>query len=458
MKIIEYDSLKDCEKEIRIFQDKYSTNVFFDYDWMSLWKENFGKKYREKIMLFVENGELKGFVPLVFTETKGMKRTYRLFGGNMNGYNSISAIKGYEHLIYINLFDYLKKDKKAGSIRIEDIKNTSIDFKILKELCRVEKGIQQFQYSCPYTSLDSDWETFFKSHLKRSKKRSELKAFRKKLAYLGEVSFIDINDNVSWEKYHHLIEQTFKIHHLRFQEVMNTSKYSVSKYKNFYINVIEKLAKRKKLDLSLICLDGIVISFIFAFRDKKILIDYIPGINPSLAKLSLGHIHLMELFQNIIKENEIEIFDFSKGLGTYKEKWSDSSYDNYIFSFRLINSISSNLIWLLNIIKTTLILFGRKKGWNNRLKLIIGKLNSRIISRKSESKVKIIEHQIKIAKDEYAISDYSYAEILALDMLTQRFIIEQICSSKQIALWRKNNRLEFIQVFDKSDVRLYRRS
>ncbi|MEH7393620.1 GNAT family N-acetyltransferase, partial [Bacillus sp. JJ1474] len=313
------------------------------------------------------------------------------------------------------------------------------------------------QYSCPYNYLDGNWDEFLKRQIPKKKKRNELKAFSKKLYNLGEVSLIRINDSESWGNYKYLIDQTFYIHKIRFQEVLNTSRYSEPDYKEFYNNLIERLAKKSKIDLSILCLDNKVISFLFAFKDDNRLIDYIPGFHPSFSKISLGHVHLMELFQNLIEEQEIKIFDFSKGMGIYKQKWTDSTYNNFLFNFKLNNNLPSNINWFVNNQIINLKLLGRKKGWNNRIKHILGSIKNMIDNESNIEEIQIVEvvEDLKLDKNSFIISKFRYEGIANLNMYTQKFIIDEVLMKKEILIWKKKNNLEFIEIVDDISRKLY---
>ena len=66
LEIVVYDSVEQCADIIKEFQKKEPINIFFTYEWMTLWKMYFAPKMKERILVFQEGDEIIGYMPLVY--------------------------------------------------------------------------------------------------------------------------------------------------------------------------------------------------------------------------------------------------------------------------------------------------------------------------------------------------------------------------------------------------------
>jgi CelD/BcsL family acetyltransferase involved in cellulose biosynthesis len=448
--VIEYDSIEKCADIIQDFQKRESINLFFKYEWMLLWKRYFAPGKKEKILVFQEGEEVIGYMPLVYKQSRILPFTvYRYYGSHKSNYMQLPVKKGRAADVYNSAFEFFKRNKGEAILRIDNINDSSDDYWALS---KAKGGRKFFQYQCPYAITNDSWDNFFNKHFKKSKRRSKLRSFENKLSRVGNVSFIRINDYNSYMEHKELLEQTFFIHKLRFRNEMNSSRYSEDKYSDFYRGVFREFAISGILDMSLVCIDDIVVSFIMALKQDTTLIHYVPGYHIAFKCFSLGHLHLMKLFQRLTEERQIECFDFSLGSQEYKERWSDDVTSNYSFLFRFG---WSPFVWLAALYidgLTALKLYGRNKGWNSKIKRLLG----RMLKKKDKAAMEDgLVVQSSVISNPSTETGYSFTMLMTLPINAQIFVIEQLYIGKKIDFLLKEGKVVGLRTKDAEDEMYY---
>lgn len=281
------------------------------------------------VYIYDSQNTLCGIVPLK-KERKVFGITFYNFVGyrktNYLGYICKDNNLEYVHKEFIN---FLLSNQKSYIINYYDINSTK---KLYELLCNDNRVSQKIElYYCPITTLTRNFESFFKEKIKESKKRSELKKFRKKLNMLGDVKLVNIYNKETYDMYNCYIDQIYKIHNERFENVYTPSHFSDNKKRSYYDELFKRMAFSNKLFMSFLLLNNSVISFIYCLRNEKALIDLIPAFDPAFAKYNLGTVHYKELFEYLCTDTKFEYFDFSKGVSPYKTRWTDITTKNYQF-------------------------------------------------------------------------------------------------------------------------------
>ena len=460
LKIAEYDSLEECACSILEFQGKQPVNPFFTYEWLSLWKRYFAPRDKEKILVFQERDEMIGFLPLVYRENRLMPTiVYRIFGTHKSNYLSIPVQENRKQEVYQEVFRYFKEQMGGAILQLEDINDTSQDYSILcAKLSELHfmRGYRFYQYPCPYVKMEGGWDAFFKRHFKKSKRRSKMRSFEHKLQRIGNVQFIRICNARDYETHKGLLEQTFAIHELRFRNEWNSSKYSDAAFSGFYRELFQEYARLGMLNLSLLCIDGVVVSFLFALKQDKTLIHYVPGYHIAFRCFSLGHVHLMKLFKRILDEKEIKCFDFSLGTQEYKERWADGYTNNYSFVFRFGHNPFVLITVLLMKLLTTLKLLGRKYGWNEKIGRVLVRVRKGRIVQSYNDKKGILVRCPAEGLQSTSVREYTFRELSVLPLGVQTFVIKQIYNGKQISFLCEKERITGIKLVDEQGESTYK--
>jgi CelD/BcsL family acetyltransferase involved in cellulose biosynthesis len=448
MDMLVYKSLEDAKEIILEFEKNNGVNIFFIFQWMTNWLEYFNNGYEVEVVSFFVNNELIGFIPLCFIKNRIFNNIeYHIIGEGKSSYLHLPIIEQYKEVVYDKLIAYLKETGKNFNITFSDISSNSKDYDILNNLMKQYNGNRNELYCCPFANLNCDWNEFFLRHHENPEKKRKIRSLYRRLQKIGDISFIRINTPELLEKYYSYFLQTFEVHKLRFQNVINSSHYSDVRFKDFYINIIKDFSKLGILELSILCLDGDPISFILTFKQDNIIIDYLPAFDPAFSKYSLGHIHLMLLFEQLCNEGNISIFDFSKGDGEYKRRWSDDAYNNYSFTFNVYKSKIFNMNLYIKQLILKLKLFSRSQGWNIRIKKFLGRLKN---INNNFRKIEIVSSSISdTEKGLLEFKEFNYLLVKGLDGEERKFIFEMLYHGDKVKLGYKQDKLLYIIKEDK---------
>jgi CelD/BcsL family acetyltransferase involved in cellulose biosynthesis len=420
LSVHEYNDFEYCEKELNDFIVKnHVVNPFVKIEWLKTWWRHYGSGKTLQILFVREGSETIGFAPLYYNEISQKKiREYRFLGHRKGNYLGFCAKLGMDREVFDSVIGYLEETHLPTILTLIDVNSSSSFYKMLEdpEIAESSRYHKYSLYPCPFTQLDQNWETFFKKTITQGKKRTELRKFERKLAALGSLEFETIENPQTLNQVFPYIEQ---IHNSRFNRTINRSLEDESK--NFILDICNELLN-KGLNLTVLKLCGIPVSFILGFEMENMFIDYIPAFNPVFSKFSLGHVHLIKLMQLLI-EKGIRIFDFSKGEEIYKRKWSTHESWNYSYLFHLNATFLSSLVYFLIRIRTRLILWARRKGYGKRFKYFIACFRN-IKFKKKEKRIYKIEVQSTIGKGEITIFDFSYSIIKHLPNPVKQFLVE----------------------------------
>lgn len=338
-----------------------STNPFMSKEYFKLYCAFFAKKNKKLFIFVKEKGKIIGVLPLYKD-----KLTYNIIGHRASNYLGYLCKEEDIYYVHQEVSNYLSTKKKSIVINYYDINNYLSPLYDIFEKNKRAKKI--YLYPCPYTVFVPNFDDFLKKHIQSSKKRTEIKKFRKKMDLFGNVELINIYNEYSYEKYKNLIPQIFPIHKKRFARVYIPKEHSLHENETYYSSLLEKMVKNEKAILSLLVINGEVISFIYMLVYGKVIVDWMPGFNPVFSKFNVGNVHLMEFFNWCCASEKYEIFDFSKGDGAYKDRWIDGLSHNYSFIVRFSNRLVPYLKQSLSTLFFSIKSFLRKKGFINKLK------------------------------------------------------------------------------------------
>lgn len=348
-----------------------SDNAYLSYEYFSVLCR-YHKPASNEFICFVvknENDQIVGYLPLVKRHLD-----FVILGYRYSNYLGYICKEGDVKYVDDEIKKYIKINHRSFVVTYYDINDRYALFKILKD---DKKAQCSFLYNCPFCETTDTFENVFSRQIAKAKKRTELRKFRNKLDLVGKIEFLDIDNKDSWEKGKKYFNQIFKIHKERFSGVYIPKDLSLNCNTEYYAELFENLVTEGKAYLSLLLLDEHVISFVYSVVSDRIIMDWMPAFDPAFTKYNLGTVHLMHIL-NYACANEYRVFDFSKGDGTYKDRWANGSTKSYMFVRRFSSS-------LLAIIKMSIVysLFSfkgylREKGVLRKVKKILGR-NTEII-------------------------------------------------------------------------------
>lgn len=373
---------------------------------------------------------------------------FKLYGYRMANY--LGVISNIENLegTFEEIERYFNSLKKATIIKFYDIYKQDILNNLLEKNF---KNTKKELYPCPLIKLSRDWDDFFKNKIRKSKKRSELKSFEKKLYLLGKVDFINIKNKEDYERNKGYIDEIYQVHKERFKNIYVPFGLSREEYREYYNALIKEMICEEKMWISLILLDDRVISFVLCMIKENTLIDIVPAFDPAFSSYSLGTVHLKMLFEFLCKETQYSYFDFSKGNSPYKERWADTIEANYeylaIYNMNLISKVVYTLLNSLGNLKVTL----REKGILKRIKHFTGNIYDMNLNKSINSNLTLElrnEQGIKmLSEDDIKVKPFKYELISNLTTIDKKIILDYKYNKKDIDLIVDGDKV--VQVIEK---------
>ena len=319
-------------KDFDIAENPYQSYAFYSV----FFKNNSSGKY-----VFYEMHDSEKLIAIIPVECCGHNKITGVTKMRFIGYRNFN----YQQYICLDedvarvheAFVQHIKEKKVV-FNYYDISDATKLFSVLNESQLVKAKVQL--YCCPWIIINNDFETFFKETFTSAKKRTELKKFQKRLAELGDLKLVNINDEQSYKQNIGYLDQIYRIHKERFANVYATSFFGSESKRAYYSELIETLMKNKKGYISLVVLDEVTIAFIFCLANTKMLIDWIPAFDPAFSKYNLGTVQYKMLLEELCNNSNIEVFDYSKGSSVYKSRWAKTNTYNYQF---IVNTCPNNI-------------------------------------------------------------------------------------------------------------------
>ena len=194
MKITEINRFEDFLAFKKQWSDFLETvdpkPIFSDWEWLSTWWKHFGDNKVLLILLAIENNEILGIAPLMFSVDAfyGFRMGKIEFIGTPDSGCHDFILKERRDECIKQFINYLEKHREKWTyIRLSDIQETSKSIKLLTDLSGNSQKIRvRVNTDCPYTSLPNSFDTFCRSlnytfikDIRRRQKRLEEKIFHR---------------------------------------------------------------------------------------------------------------------------------------------------------------------------------------------------------------------------------------------------------------------------------------
>lgn len=309
----EFAALKEAWNQLYQRQDFKSP--FLSWAWIDLWLKHFATQESWLIAVVEEKGDLIGAAPLYY-----IGRDLHFMGDPvLSDYMDFLIEEGQEASVIEALLEQIKTfswrrlvlqrfyDGDARTSLICDVANDA-----------GLSAVRRINCESPYIRFESDWDGYFNGLSK--KLRKDLRLTMNKLRAMGDVEF----DTASVD------EGCVAIHALkRFHESRQEDKAGISLFEDQAIYAfLTDVAQQEWSDVSIISLDGGVISVVFGLHGDDCFFYWIPSFDDAYSPYSLGKHHLKYLVQRTC-DNNMNKFDFMIGDEGYKMRWAMGTVPNY---------------------------------------------------------------------------------------------------------------------------------
>ncbi|MGB5668553.1 MAG: GNAT family N-acetyltransferase [Maribacter sp.] len=300
------------------------SNPFTSDTFSTIWSKHFSQSLSATHFSSLNNlrFEKHKFLPLYFnygkTHTKGI--SYDFVNSN------IAEIKGKVLLIYdVPTYFRINNEFKPKSLKLHKIK----------------------QYPGFLIELESfkDLNEYLANTFNKSS-RYKLKKYKNKLEACFDVNYKMFYGEMLKSEYDFIFEAFNNLLTKRFNDKQESNNNLEKQEWDFYYEVAYPMILEKKAGLFVIYNGSQPIGVTLNYFSEDILFDAITVFDIDYAKFHLGSITIMKLIEWSIQQN-IKIFDFSKGYFDYKKRWATKEYDFEYHIYHDPSSISSKAVAIL---------------------------------------------------------------------------------------------------------------
>lgn len=293
--------------------DATTRNPFMRTAWLSSWYATYlPRRWRVHVVILRRDNEVRAVAPLIMFRA-GPVRLFRFAGHGLGNYLDIVASDGDHPWAVSALLEHVAGMRPAV-LEWHDLNNASPSSKLMPGRCAR-------LYPNPQATFAPDWATHFRATIRDAKVRRRFVRNRERLELRGSCSFVP---EVSTAE-PRLLGEIHDLHRRRFAGSPNAL--LEPRFWEFF-RLFADRTLGQDLIVSLLRLDGRLISFLAGLRADRTFISYFLAFEPSLARYSPGHVHLMQFQEHLIATGWRGL-DFSKGEDQYKRRWSNGRTSNW---------------------------------------------------------------------------------------------------------------------------------
>jgi hypothetical protein len=423
----------------RVKSINQNDNPYMSYEYYQVFSKYNKPKDFLCLLVYDDNNILKGLLPLQKT-----RFCYQIYGHRASNY--LGYISKPEDIEFVDseIKNFLSNSGKDVIINYYDINDSTKDYVILDN---DNNAVKIPLYICPFVDVNKDFEDLFKEKITKKKKRTEFKKFDTRLNLVGNVQLINIEDAESFEKYKGYITQIYSVHEERFSNVYIPEEFCLYKNEEYYTELLKNMVMSKKVLLSMLLIDDVVVSFLYTLVSDGVVIDWMPAFDPAFSKYSLGSVHLIKLMKYLCASPNYRVLDFSKGGGVYKDRWATGITKNYMFIRKFNNGFISRIKQNLIIWPYKMKSYLRDLGLLSKIKNLLGKIE---IKKKSVSDINVKVDPSLITKDnvseDYEKVNFKYKYVKEFSVEYRKKLLDSIYQNENVFLYLKNNKVIYAYI------------
>ena len=309
----------------RLFQETQTNNIFLSWEWTYLWCKHFPEKRKQLLVLLIKDNNKRtiGIAPLMKVDEGLLNRPIiKFLGDEMMADYMDFLISDNNTIEPILRFLYRKGD--WARIELKRIPEYSETFLAIKTFLVNSTIPWSIEVDCtsPFIDIEGDWNEYYNS-LSKSLKQ-DIRTTVNKLGRSGKIQYENLNeDNIKQG-----LESLFEMHKRRQENKVGISIFESERNQAFFIDVATTFLRLQWTDISVLKLNGKIISAVFALKIKDVFYYWIPSFDPDYIKYSLGKLSIYMLLQQCFKLG-YKRFDFMIGDEEYKLRWTNRRFNNY---------------------------------------------------------------------------------------------------------------------------------
>jgi len=320
------DSIEEFEKLKPIWNDLLGRSdfdiIFLTHEWLHTWWRVYGSNYHLYILAIEKEGDVVGLVPLMQSVSGGRKILQFIGTPNIDYCDLIGPDKRFLADAVISYLNSHRGD--WDHVEFSQLPEGSLSAQVLQSVadqaglpCLLKKI--EACYSYVFSGGDDKRANF---SLKRG---SSLKRF---INFFKKMDGLQLEQSENKEEIVALLPRFYHSHSVGWREKITGGKFENPQNRLFHDKLVEIMAPQKQLKFITLKHGNAPLAYLYAFTYKGRLNLYCIATENYYEKKSAGIILLHMLTEQAIHEG-YNIVDFSRGEGSHKARFINSSFDNY---------------------------------------------------------------------------------------------------------------------------------
>ena len=321
-----FEELLKLKSEWNNLLDNSETNtIFLRHEWITNWWRFFGHDKELLVLVARQNEKIVGIAPLMLTYSKtfGVKsKKIQFIGAPMSDYSDF-IIAEHKEMVLNAIYDYLFQNKRLwDAISLEEIPSNSSSLtashKILKGSTKnfdVYFTNECMKLDFKVDGEDSIWKLLNKRDITRH------------IRFFEENGKLDCYKAENQNEMQSLMPAFFEQHIRIWDKKGIPSMFNNENCKQFFLELSRELLQKQKFDLWVLKFNEKVIAMNIGFAHANKYITYCHSYDLEYLK----HAPSMVLFKYFIEyyfKQGFDEIDFSRGLESYKFRFSNKKYIN----------------------------------------------------------------------------------------------------------------------------------
>jgi CelD/BcsL family acetyltransferase involved in cellulose biosynthesis len=336
--------------------------IFQSWEWNEAWWRHFGRGKRLLLLQVREHGTLVGLAPFCISRYPGTPlRRLAFIGTQTSDYLDVLAPTDRAPEVCTAIVRYLTTSRSADLVDLHDLRPTAL---LREAVAQSSPGAWAGhelsltpQESCPYLSLPSTWEEYFK----RLSKNTQHKLPRCQRAFSRAFERAEIRMASATET-DEAMTALFALHQKRWVSRQHSGHFVREDMQAFHRRVAEQFLTRGWLRLYIARTNGNIVGVEYAFCFRQRYYFQLNGFDPELARYSLGSLLIIEAVRQAIAEGCTEA-DFLRGKEAYKAQLgaTEDRVNARLLLRRRHSARARAMLWLDDLPSRLAPLIGMKK-------------------------------------------------------------------------------------------------
>lgn len=354
-----FDTVRDISSDAwnSLLERSEINTVFLTWQWINCWWDVLGGDSELLLLAAKDDGDIVGIAPLMIS-----RKVVRFISAGETDYSDFIICSERKTEVLTAFFDYLKSNRNLfNRLSLDNIPERSSTVEFIREHAKTAhwKTIQSVSSECPAIEIRDKEE-----QVRASLRKNDVKT---RFNYLNKNGILEYSVLADIDEIDATLDGFFELHKDRRLIAGDSSKFLGGRAKEFYRKLADAFLPEGWLSFNVLKFNDELIACHFGFLHDNKLLHYTPTFNMDYFKRSPGLVLMKFMLEECI-ENQVELFDFTRGAEGYKQRFATVTRNNIKFemfldSFRwsvLINTqsirakIKSKSPRLYKLLKTVL--------------------------------------------------------------------------------------------------------